>query len=121
MFEHRGQQPLSRQAFLRRQAGYIGIAALIVGASLGLGTVGYWYFESLSWLDAFLNASMILSGMGPIHHPETTSGKLFAALYAIYSGVVFLVTVGVIAAPMLHRLLHHFHLGLSAERGRRGG
>ena len=77
--------------------------------SLGIGMVGYAYFEHLDWLDAFLNSAMLLGGMGPVNNPETAGGKLFAGLYALYSGLVFLVTVGVVLAPVLHRLMHVFH------------
>ena len=84
-------------------------AAALVAASLGIGMSGYVYFESLSWLDAFVDASMLLGGMGPVHTPETAGGKLFAGCYALYCGLVFLVTVGVLLAPVLHRALHKFH------------
>ncbi len=70
---------------------------------------GYHYLEQLPWLDAFLDASMILGGMGPVRPPETPGGKLFAGLYALYSGLVFLVTAGVLLAPVLHRAMHKFH------------
>jgi hypothetical protein len=84
-------------------------AASLVMLSLGLGMVGYAYFERLGWLDAFLNSAMLLGGMGPVNNPQTAGGKLFAGLYALYSGLVFLVTVGVVLAPLLHRLMHLFH------------
>lgn len=115
MFEHRRQRPISLTAFLWRQLRHFGMATAIVGLSLAMGTVGYHVFESLPWIDALLNASMILSGMGPVEHPETALGKLFASAYAIYSGIVFLVTVGVLFAPMVHRALHRFHLEMEAE------
>jgi hypothetical protein len=84
-------------------------AAAIVLGSLFTGMAGYVYFEHLTWLDAFVDASMLLGGMGPVHNPQTAGGKLFAGLYALYCGLVFLVTVGVVLAPILHRALHKFH------------
>ena len=77
---------------------------------------GYWYFESLSWLDAFLNAAMLLGGMGPVESPQTPGGKLFAGIYAIYAGMVLLVTAGIFFTPVVHRFLHRFHLEQHGER-----
>ena len=84
-------------------------AALLTG-SLGLGMLGYHHFEGLPWVDAFLNASMLLGGMGPVDMPRTESGKLFAGFYALYSGVLFLVLAAILLAPVFHRVLHRFHL-----------
>ncbi len=78
--------------------------------------MGYHLTESMSWLDALLNASMILGGMGPVDPMATTAGKLFAAFYALFAGVVFLAAIGVIAAPLLHRILHHLHLELDEAK-----
>jgi hypothetical protein len=83
--------------------------ALVV-ASLAVGMAGYHGFEGLSWLDSFVNASMILSGMGPLMSPVTTGGKVFAGVYALYSGFAVLVIAGVMLAPVVHRFLHRFHL-----------
>lgn len=82
----------------------------IVAVSLGVGMAGYHGYEGLAWIDAFLNAAMILSGMGPLMSPQTTAGKLFAGFYALYSGLAVLVVAGVIFAPVVHRFLHRFHL-----------
>ena len=82
----------------------------IVALSLGVGMLGYRGFEGLPWLDAFLNASMILAGMGPVDTLHTTGGKLFAGCYAIYSGIALLTSVGLMFAPLVHRFLHRFHL-----------
>lgn len=109
MYEGRGDAPLPRPLFLARMARHGVVAALFIGGSLGLGMAGYRFFEQLDWLDAFLNASMLLGGMGPVNNPQTSGGKLFAGLYALYSGLVFLVTAGVLGAPVLHRALHLFH------------
>lgn len=80
-----------------------------MAASLALGMAGYAYFEDLAWRDAFLNAAMLLGGMGPVESPRTNGGKLFAGFYALYAGLVFLVSVAVVMAPVVHRLLHKFH------------
>jgi len=82
----------------------------LIVASLAVGTIGYHGYEGLPWLDAFLNASMILSGMGPLMMPVTTGGKVFAGIYALYSGFAVLVIAGVMFAPVVHRFLHRLHL-----------
>ena len=110
MFEHRHQPLLSYARYLRRIGLHAGIGVGILLGSLLLGVFGYHKFESLPWLDALLNASMILGGMGPVNPLQTAAGKLFASFYALYSGVVFLVSAGVIFAPVVHRFLHRFHL-----------
>jgi hypothetical protein len=110
MFEHY-QQPLkSRREFVSRQIKYLAFALMILLFSIGVGTAGYHALGNLKWLDAFLNASMILTGMGPVDKMETNGGKIFAALYALFSGVAFLTFVGVLFAPVYHRFLHKFHL-----------
>ena len=110
MYERRTEPLISRAAFLRRVALHAGAALALVGVSLLAGMVGYHVLEGLSWLDSFVNASMLLGGMGPVATLQTNGGKLFAGLYALYSGMVFLIAVGVVFAPVLHRFLHHFHL-----------
>ncbi len=110
MFEHHTQPMLPRSAFLRRVVRHGIMALLIVLASLAFGMVGYHSFEGLTWIDAFVNAAMILGGMGPVNELHTTIGKLFAGFYALYSGIVFLVSAGVLFAPVMHRFLHRFHL-----------
>jgi len=85
-------------------------AAVIVAGSLGIGVLGYHHFEHLSWLDSLLNASMILSSMGPVTPLQTDAGKWFASLYALFSGVAFLTVISIVSAPIAHRLLHQFHL-----------
>jgi hypothetical protein len=110
MYEHRRQPLLCRKAFLLRVGKHLAIALVIIVGSLISGMAGYVYFEGLSWLDAFLNASMLLGGMGPIWSPATPGGKAFAGLYALYAGMVFLVVASIILAPVVHRTLHRFHL-----------
>jgi len=105
---------LPRSAFFRRLIRHGVMALLIVLASLAVGMVGYHFFEGLTWIDAFVNAAMILGGMGPVNELHTTIGKLFAGFYALYSGIVFLVSAGVLFAPVIHRFLHRFHLEISA-------
>jgi hypothetical protein len=109
-FEHRKQPLASPRVFLRRMAGYVALSAGIVLFSLAIGILGYHFFENLSWIDSLLNASMILGGMGPVDPLKTTGGKLFASFYALFSGMILLVAVGVLIAPAFHRFLHHFHI-----------
>jgi hypothetical protein len=110
MYEHHRQPLAKRSVFIKRLAwnGLAGLALLTF--SLGMGMVGYHFLEGLSWIDSLLNASMILGGMGPVAPLQTEAGKLFASFYALYSGVVLLAGVGILAAPIFHRFLHHFHL-----------
>ena len=110
MYEHHRQPLASRKIFARRLMfnALIGLALLVF--SLGIGMIGYHFIEDLSWIDSLLNASMILGGMGPVTDMKTDAGKLFASFYALYSGIVLLASVGVLAAPILHRFLHRFHL-----------
>jgi hypothetical protein len=98
------------QVFFLRLLVNIAAGLGLVIVSLAVGMAGYHGYEGLGWLDAFLNASMILSGMGPLMSPVTTGGKLFAGFYALYSGLAVLVIAGVIFAPVVHRFLHRFHL-----------
>lgn len=84
-------------------------AAALLAASLAAGMMGYRAFEGMSWIDAFVNAAMLLGGMGPVNPPQSHAGKLFAGLYALYAGLVFIVTAALLFTPVLHRLLHHFH------------
>ena len=115
MFEHRTEPLLPRTAFLRRLARYTAIALGVIFGSLSLGVLGYHFLGGLGWLDSLVNAAMILGGMGPVNELHKTAGKLFAALYALYSGLVFLIVAGVLFVPVFHRLLHHFHFELDAE------
>lgn len=109
MYERRGDRLLSRMAFARRLARHVAISSVIVAGSLLGGMLGFVHLEGLGWLDAFLNAAMLLSGMGPLGIPSTDAGKVFAGLYALYSGIVFVVVASIIVAPVVHRILHKFH------------
>jgi len=115
MFEHH-KEPLASQAeFTRRVVRYSLITAGIILFSLGIGMLGYHYYESLSWIDSLLNASMILGGMGPVNTLQTNAGKVFASFYALYSGIILLASVGILATPILHRFLHYFHLEIEND------
>ena len=109
MYEHRREPVLAREQFLRRVGRHGGISLVVIVVSLAAGTVGYHVFARLGWIDAFLNASMILTGMGPVDAMPTPAAKLFASLYALYSGIVFIATTGILLAPFVHRMLHRLH------------
>ena len=119
MFENRHERLLPRRKFLLRLLRSAGTAIGIILGSLAIGVLGYHYFEHLSWIDSLLNASMILSSMGPVDPVQTDAGKLFASLYALFSGVAFITVVGVLFAPLAHRLLHKFHLEMEDEKERK--
>jgi hypothetical protein len=108
-YERRGEPLLTKQAFALRLVQHLLAGTLLVLVSLAIGMAGYARFEGLTWLDAFLNAAMLLGGMGPVAIPATPAGKLFAGLYALYAGLVFLVVAGIVLAPVVHRVLHRFH------------
>ena len=110
MFESKHEGLIPFRIFLSRLGRSIGVSIAIVVFSLILGGLGYHYFGDLPWVDAFLNASMILTGMGPVDPMRSTGGKVFATLYALYSGIAFLTMMAVVLAPVLHRFLHKFHL-----------
>ncbi len=112
MFEHRHEALLPRPEFQRRLLRHFCYGLILVAVCLGIGMIGYHVTEGLSWLDAFLNAAMILSGMGPVHELQSASGKLFAGCYALFSGVAFLAITAILFAPVIHRFLHKFHLDM---------
>lgn len=115
MYESRHQPLLHRAKFLRRLLLHYTVAIALVVLSIGIGMLGYRHFEHLSWLDAFLNTSMLLGGMGPIQFPQTDSGKLFAGFFALYAGLVFIASAALLLAPVVHRLMHRFHLTNSSR------
>jgi hypothetical protein len=108
-FEAKHHPVLSRKEFAKRMARSFGTATGLILISLILGVCGYHFLEDLAWIDAFVNASMILGGMGPVDPVKTTGGKLFAGCYALYSGLIVIMAAGVLFAPVLHRMLHKFH------------
>ena len=110
MFEHHQKPLLPRADYIKRLALNFGVALFIIAIALGFGILGYHHYGKLEWIDSFLNASMILTGMGPVNILSTPEGKIFAGCYALFSGIVFLSSIVVILAPMVHRFLHRFHL-----------
>lgn len=109
-FEQRDEPLLPRPMFYRRVGRYAAGAGLLITVSWLIGILGYRVLENMSWIDAILNSAMILGGMGPVNPLQTDAGKLFASFYALFSGIVFLVSLGLVVAPIAHRLLHSFHL-----------
>jgi len=109
-FEHRSQQVVSRRKFARRMSVAIGLWAVLTFVGLAIGMAGYAHFEGMSFVDAFVNAAMILSGMGPLGELKTTGGKIFAGSYAIFSGLIIVIATGFVLAPIFHRVLHRFHV-----------
>lgn len=109
MFESSHQRVVSRRLFFQRLLNNFLAGLSIIFCSLLIGILGYKYTENMSWIDAYVNASMILSGMGPVSELKTVAGKFFAGTYALFSGIVFLIVMAIILAPLFHRLLHKFH------------
>ncbi len=110
MYEHHSKPLAPPKEYYNRVLQNSIWGALIVALSLFIGILGYHYTNNLSWVDSLLNASMILTGMGPVDPMISTTAKLFASFYAIFSGVVFLTTIAFVLAPVAHRFLHKFHL-----------
>lgn len=108
-YERMSQPLLPRRRFLRRLAGSVGLGLALIAISLAVGMAGYHWLDGLVWIDAYENAAMILSGMGPVGAPESWGGKLFAGTYALYSGIAVLATTAVMFAPVVHRFLHYLH------------
>jgi hypothetical protein len=110
-YEHRSESLLPwRRFLLHRVANSLLLGGGVIVVSLAIGMLGYRITEGMGWLDGFLNASMFLGGMGPVASMHTASGKLFAGIYALYSGLILIAVAGLLLAPFLHRLLHRFHL-----------
>lgn len=110
MYEHQHRGVLPWPRFLRRAGRHLIWGVVIALAAVSVGTIGYHVAGRLAWLDSFLNASMIPSGMGPVDRMETAEGKLFAAFFALFSGIVFIAVMGIVLAPWVHRMLHITHL-----------
>jgi hypothetical protein len=109
-FERRGERVISRHKFAWRMLVAVGIWGAMTFAGLSIGMIGYAFFEGMSFVDAYVNAAMILSGMGPLGELKTTGGKIFAGSYAIFSGLVIVIATGFVLAPIFHRVLHRFHV-----------
>jgi hypothetical protein len=108
MYEQKHHPLASMWTFIRRVICNLAVGFAIIAASLGLGILGYWYFEGMDWIDAYVNAAMILSGMGPVETNLTAPGKIFAGTYALFSGIIFLIVIAIIIAPIFHRFFHKF-------------
>jgi hypothetical protein len=109
-FERGGQRLLSRRRFADRMLKAIGLWCILAVVGLAIGMAGYAGFEGMSLADSYVNAAMILSGMGPMGELKTTAGKIFAGSYAIFSGLLLIIATGFVLAPIFHRVLHHFHV-----------
>ncbi len=109
MYESKAHPPIPRSRFIKRVLLHAAAALALMLVSLMLGMAGYQYFEQLPWRDAFLNAAMLMGGMGPVDAPRTDGGKLFAGLYALYAGLILLVAAVLVVTPVVHRVMHRFH------------
>jgi len=118
IFEHRLQPPLSPRAFARRMVRQGGYGTLLIAGSVLIGMIGYHMIAGLGWVDSFLNASMLLGGMGPVSELTGNAAKIFAGLFALYAGLVFVVVSGLLLAPMLHRVIHRFHWDAGEKKQR---
>lgn len=110
MYESKQEAPISNKAFAMRCAWHIAAAFLISFITIFLGALGHMYFEGIHFHDALLNSSMIMGGLGTIFHPESYGGKLFLSFYGLFVGVLFATLIGVVAAPLIHRIVHKMHL-----------
>ncbi|MEI6218464.1 MAG: hypothetical protein WCP86_06165 [bacterium] len=116
MFERMHEELLPFRHFMVRLAGFLAAVASFILVGLLVGVVGYHWICGFSWIDAVLNASMILAGMGPVNELHTFESKLFASCYALFSGLVFIAVSGMLLAPIVHRMLHTFHVGSAKLR-----
>jgi hypothetical protein len=115
MLEKKHERLLPTRQFAWRVAGFAGAAGLLIVFALGVGVAGYHWIAGFSLIDALLNASMILAGMGPVGELHSMAAKLFASAYALFSGVVFITVAGVLFTPLIHRILHRFHVDESSK------
>lgn len=109
-FERRNEKLAPRSVFVKRQIISLAIGLTILGCALFIGIAGYHWIAGIDWIDSLLEASMILGGMGPVNPLKTSAAKVFASIYALFSGVVFIALMGIILSPLVHRMLHKFHL-----------
>jgi hypothetical protein len=110
MFEHHTDPLLPSHRFVWRVLGFLALSAATIGAALGIGVLGYHYFGGLPWIDALVNASMILGGMGPVDPITSHAGKLFASAYALFSGLLFIGAASLVLTPFVHRIMHKLHI-----------
>jgi hypothetical protein len=114
--ERRHQPLMPRREFARRYVRWVAVAATVILGSLFIGICGYHYLEGFPWIDSLLDASMILGGMGPVDTLKTNAGKIFASLYALYSGLALISVAGLMLTPLVHRFLHKFHLEAESDK-----
>lgn len=110
MFERKHQKLASTSVFIRRLLVYFGVAILLILSALFIGVAGYHWIAGLNWIDSLLNASMLLGGMGPVNQLNSTGAKIFASVYALFSGLVFIGIMAIVLSPIVHRILHDFHI-----------
>ena len=110
MFERKHEKIAPTSVFIKRWFVFFGLALLLILTALFIGVAGYHWLAGLGWIDALLNASMILGGMGPVDQLTSSGAKFFASMYALFSGLVFIAVMGIILSPPLHRILHSFHM-----------
>lgn len=110
MFEHRSEPLLPAHKFFWRAVGFLGLSAAVISLALGIGVLGYHYLGGLAWIDALVNASMILGGMGPVDPITSHAGKLFASAYALFSGLLFIGAASLVLTPFVHRIMHALHI-----------
>lgn len=110
MYEHKKQPLLNKKHYFRRMLKHSTISMALILGALAVGVIGYCLFEKMSFIDALLNSSMLLGGMGPVGELKTNAGKLFASFYALFSGLIFLAAFSIVLAPVFHRFLHKFHI-----------
>jgi hypothetical protein len=120
MYEPKSAKLLTRGEFYWRLARHLVFVSVLIGVSLVAGMLGYAYLAGMSWIDAFLNASMLLGGMGPVGDLTTDASKLFAGFYALYAGLVFIASAGILVAPVAHRILHRLHVDEHDDDGTGG-
>lgn len=110
MFEHKKDKLIPVSQFYKRLATFFAFSTIVLIAALLIGILGYHFIAGFGWVDALLNASMILTGMGPVDKLTTDTAKIFASAYALFSGLIFITMIGVVLAPIMHRILHKFHI-----------
>ena len=114
--ERKSEKLLSNAEFVGRMAAFLGAALALIGGALAIGVVGYHVIAGFGWIDSLLNASMILSAMGPVDHVASDGAKIFASIYALFSGIVFITSISIVTVPVFHRVMHRFH-GQDADTG----
>ena len=117
-YERRHEPLAPFPVFVGRIVRSVGLATALIGASLAIGVAGYHWIAKFAWIDALLNASMILGGMGPVGPLDSDAAKVFASLYALYSGLLLIALMGILLTPIVHRMLHRFHMDSNSDKPR---